>query len=140
SRIRPALDDKILPAWNALMIRGLAVAGRVLGRPDLLDAADTAVDFLRERMTVQGRLRASFRDGQARLDGYLDDHAFLLDALLELLQSRWQERHLDYAVALADTLLEHFEDSEGGGFWFTAHDHEELLHRTKPLADESLPS
>jgi uncharacterized protein YyaL (SSP411 family) len=85
-------------------------------------------------------LLASYKDGEARFPAYLDDHAFLLDALLELLQARWSGDHLDFAIAIADVLLEHFEDGDKGGFYFTADDHEQLIHRPKPLADESVPS
>ena len=140
SRIAPGRDEKILVSWNALAIRGLSMAGRCLDRPEFVAAAGRAADFIRSHMWRDGRLMAAFKDGQARFPAYLDDHAFLLDALLELLQSDWQSRHLELAVALADILLEHFEDREHGGFFFTADDHETLMHRPKPLADESMPS
>ena len=139
-RVAPGRDEKQLTAWNALAIRGLAIAGQALERDDLVDAAAKAVDFIRETLVVDGRLLASFKDGEARFPAYLDDHAFLLDALLELLQARWSTEHLEFATTLADTLLEHFEDTENGGFYFTANDSEELIHRPKPLADESVPS
>jgi uncharacterized protein YyaL (SSP411 family) len=139
-RVPPGRDEKQLTAWNALAIRGLAIAGRALERDDLVEAAVGAVEFIRSTLFVDGRLLASYKDGQARFPAYLDDHAFLLDALLELMQSRWSSEHLQFAVTLADTLLEHFEDPEDGGFFFTANDHEELIHRPKPLADESVPS
>ena len=139
-RVAPGRDEKQLASWNALAIRGLAIAGRALERDDLIDAAAGAVDFIRSTLVVDGRLLASFKDGEARFPAYLDDHAFLVDALLELLQARWSGEHLDFAISLADTLLEHFEDTWDGGFFFTANDHEELIHRPKPLADESVPS
>ena len=139
-RIAPARDEKQLTSWNALAIRGFAIAGRALERPDLIDAASQAVDFLRGTLLQDGRLLASFKDGEARLPAYLDDHAFLLDALLELLQARWNSDHLHFARQLADLMLEHFEDPAGGGFFFTADDHEALIHRPKPLADEAVPS
>ena len=139
-RVPPGRDEKQLTAWNALAIRGLAIAGAALERDDLLDAAAGAVGFIRETLVADGRLLASYKDGEARFPAYLDDHAFLLDALLELLQARWSTEHLQFAITLADTLLEHFEDAEHGGFFFTANDHEELIHRPKPLADESVPS
>ncbi|MBN8279974.1 MAG: thioredoxin domain-containing protein, partial [Gammaproteobacteria bacterium] len=139
-RVRPGLDDKLLTAWNGLMIRGLAIAARVLERPDLAEAAAAAVDFIHQSLVVDGRLRATWRDGRARLNGYLDDHAFLLDGILELLQARWESRHLAFALRLADDLLANFEDRDGGGFWFTAHDHEALLHRSKSMADDALPA
>ncbi|HSM29275.1 MAG TPA: thioredoxin domain-containing protein [Woeseiaceae bacterium] len=139
-RVAPGRDEKQLTAWNALAIRGLAIAGQALERDDLVDAALNAVNFIGNTLVVDGRLLASFKDGEARFPAYLDDHAFLLDALLELLQARWSTQHLQFAISLADTLLEHFEDAENGGFFFTANDHEELIHRPKPLADESVPS
>jgi len=139
-RVPPGRDEKQLTAWNALAVRGLAIAGSALERDDLLDAAAGAVAFIRTTLFLDGRLLASYKDGEARFPAYLDDHAFLLDALLELLQARWSTEHLQFAVTLADTLLEHFEDADNGGFFFTANDHEELIHRPKPLADESVPS
>ncbi len=139
-RVAPARDDKQLTAWNALAIRGFAVAGRALGRSDLVDQASLAVDFIREHVYVDGRLLATYKDGRARFAAYLDDYAFLIDAILELLQARWNSTHLTFATELADVLLEHFEDRDAGGFWFTADDHEALMHRPKPYADESVPS
>jgi hypothetical protein len=139
-RTAPARDEKQLASWNALAIRGLAIAGTALGRNDLVSAAVRAADFLREHMVHDGRLLACYKDGSARFGAYLDDHAFLLDALLELLQAQWNLRHLDFAQQLADVLLDHFRDADSGGFFFTADDHEALMHRPKPLADESMPS
>jgi len=139
-RIAPGRDEKQLTAWNALAIRGLAIAGPALERSDLVDAAADAVDFIRTTLFVDGRLLASYKDGEARFTAYLDDHAFLLDGVLELLQARWSTEHLAFAVQLADALLARFEDPDGGGFYFTARDHEQLIHRPKPLADESVPS
>ena len=140
TRVAPGRDEKQLTSWNALAIRGLAIAGRALERPDLIDAAADAVEFLRDNLMRDGRLLASYKDGEARFAAYLDDHAFLLDAVLELLQARWNMRHLEFAQQLAELLLEHFEDKDDGGFWFTANDHEQLIHRSKPLADEAVPS
>jgi hypothetical protein len=139
-RIRPGRDDKILTAWNALMIKGMARAARVLDRPDLLTSAERAVDFIRETLWTEHGLLATYNDGKVHLPAYLDDHALLLDALLELLQTRWRRADLDLAIVLADTLLERFQDPDRGGFYFTAHDHEPLLHRPKPLADEAMPA
>jgi uncharacterized protein YyaL (SSP411 family) len=139
-RVAPARDEKQLTSWNALAIRGLAIAGRALERPDLVEAAARAVEFIRTNLFREGRLLACFTDGQAKFDAYLDDHAFLLDALLELLQARWDSSHLAFAQQVAGLMLDHFADTRGGGFWFTADDHETLIHRSKPLADESVPS
>jgi uncharacterized protein YyaL (SSP411 family) len=139
-RVWPARDEKILTAWNALMIKGLAVASRVLQRADLADAATGAVDFVRRHLWRDGRLLATYKDGRAHLPAYLDDYAFLIDGLLELLQARWRSSDLDFARQLADVLLAQFEDQDGGGFYFTATDHESLILRSKGYADESLPS
>lgn len=139
-RIHPGRDEKILTSWNALMIKGMAIAARRLQRDDLLDSAQRALGFIRRTLYKDGRLRATYKDGQARLNAYLDDYVFLIDALLELLQSRWHTDHLHMAIALADTLLDHFEDKAQGGFYFTADDHEQLFHRPKPYSDESIPA
>ncbi|MGH8130663.1 MAG: thioredoxin domain-containing protein, partial [Steroidobacteraceae bacterium] len=136
----PARDEKQLTSWNALAIRGLAIAGRIFGEPHYVAAAVAAADFLREQLFRDGRLLASYKDGHARFPAYLDDHAFLLDALLELLQADWHGRHLHFAVALAELLLTRFIDARDGGFYFTADDHESLIDRPKPLADEAMPS
>ena len=140
NRVPPGRDEKQLTSWNALAIRGLAIAGRALERPDLIEAAVRATDFLHATLLVDGRLLASYKDGEARFPAYLDDHAFLLDALLELLQARWNSAQLEFAVQIAELMLAHFEDREDGGFFFTADDHEALIHRPKPLADEAVPS
>ncbi len=140
ARTRPGRDEKILTSWNALAIRGLAIASRALTRPDLAVAAKGATEFLRRSLWTDGRLLASYKDGRARFDAYLDDYALLLDALLELLQTGWDRDAIGFAIDLADRLLAHFEDRERGGFYFTADDHEKLLHRTKPLADEAMPA
>jgi uncharacterized protein len=139
-RIWPARDEKILTAWNALMIKGLAIAARVLNRPDLAAAASTAVDFLRHHLWRDGRLLATYKDGRAHLPAYLDDYAFLADALLELLQTRWRGADLEFARQLIEVLLDQFEDPEHGGFFFTAREHEKLIHRSKTFADESVPA
>jgi uncharacterized protein len=139
-RIWPARDEKILTAWNALMIKGLAIAARVLNRPDLAAAASTAVDFLRHHLWRDGRLLATYKDGRAHLPAYLDDYAFLADALVELLQTRWRGADLEFAAQLTEVLLDQFEDPEHGGFFFTAKEHEKLIHRSKTFADESVPA
>ncbi len=139
-RIRPGRDEKILTSWNGLMIRGMAIAARILAREDLADSAARAVDFIRDRLWRGGRLLATYKDGRARFEAYLDDYAFLIDGLLELVQVRWRTLDLEFAVALAEVLLEHFEDREAGGFYFTADDHEELINRPKNFGDDATPS
>ncbi|HWR87493.1 MAG TPA: hypothetical protein VN277_03630, partial [Acidiferrobacterales bacterium] len=140
TRVRPGCDDKVLTSWNGLMIKGMARAGRLLGRADFVNSAERAFDFIRTQMWKDGRLLASYKDGRAHLNAYLDDYAFLLDAGLELLQSRWRDGDLAFLIELAETLLDHFEDKTGGGFFFTSDDHEQLFHRPKPASDEAIPS
>jgi len=139
-RVRPGRDEKILTSWNALMIKGMARSGRLLQHPEWVASAERALAFLRENHWRENRLLATSRDGEARLSAYLDDYAFLLDALLEMLQTRWQNDDLTFAVELAEALLAHFDDRENGGFWFTADDHEQLLTRMKPFSDEAIPA
>jgi uncharacterized protein YyaL (SSP411 family) len=139
ARIWPARDDKILTAWNALMIKGLAIAARNTQSAALVDAAQAAVDFLRRHLWQDGRLLATYKDGRARLPAYLDDYAFLAEALLELLQTRWRSADLDWLMELVEVMLDKFADP-AGGFFFTASDHEKLLHRSKTFTDESTPA
>ncbi len=139
-RVWPGRDEKVLTSWNGLAIAGMATAARALARPDLAASATRAVDFIREQLWRDGRLLAVHKDGQSRFPAYLDDYAFLLDGLLELLQTRWRSSDLQLATALADTLLAHFADSEHGGFYFTADDHEQLMHRSKSFGDEAVPA
>jgi len=139
-RVRPALDDKILTAWNALLVRGLAIAGRLLEAPSLVDGALCAVDFLRANAWRGGQLFASWKGGAARFPAYLDDHAFLLDALIEAMQARFRVKDLLFAREVADALLSKFSDRERGGFWFTAAGEDPPLHRPKNFADDAMPS
>ncbi len=139
-RVWPGRDDKVLTSWNGLAIGGLAVAARALRRPDLADAAVRAVDFIRQQCWRESRLLATYKDGRARFAAYLDDYAFLLDGVLELLQTRWRSEDLKFATELAEALLTHFEDRESGGFFFTADDHEQLMHRSRSFSDEALPA
>ena len=139
-RVRPGRDDKALVSWNALAIRGMARAGRVFGRRDWIASAERALAFVRERMWRGGRLLATYKDGRAHLNAYLDDYAFLIAALLELLQAEFRMERLELAEDLADVLLGQFEDPERGGFYFTSGDHEQLIHRPKPGHDNATPS
>jgi uncharacterized protein YyaL (SSP411 family) len=140
-RAWPGLDDKRLSAWNALMISALAEAGAVLERPDYLAAARQCADFLLEQLRdEQGRLLRSYKDGEARLNAYLEDHAFLLEALLTLYEATLEGRFFDQARALAETMVERFGDAERGGFFSTSSDHEELIARRKEIGDHPIPS
>lgn len=139
-RVRPGRDEKILTSWNALMIKGMAVAARHLDGPAYVDSADRALGFIKSTLWKNGRLLATYKDGKAHLNAYLDDYAFLIDGILELLQVRWRADDLGFACELADVLLDHFEDRVHGGFYFTSDDHETLIERPKVLADEAMPS
>jgi len=139
-RVRPGRDEKILTSWNGLTIKAMARAGRLLGRGDFIESAQRALDFIRTRLWNDGRLLATCKDGKAHLMAYLDDYAFLIDGTLELVQARWRDGDLAFATELAETLLEHFEDKRHGAFFFTADDHEQLIHRPKPATDDAIPS
>ncbi|MEM9385179.1 MAG: thioredoxin domain-containing protein [Pseudomonadota bacterium] len=140
-RPSPGLDDKVLTAWNGLTVAGMALAARHTGEDAFARSATAAVDFLRTHLWQDARLHAVYTAAAgARLRAYLDDYVFLIDGLLALLQVRWRQEDLDFAVTLADTLLKDYEDRDAGGFFFTAHDHEALVHRPKPFEDDSTPS
>jgi len=139
-RVHPGRDEKVLVSWNALMIAGMARAAAVFGRRDWLASAKKALAFIRGRMWQKGRLLATYKDGKAHLNAYLDDHAFLLAAVLELLQAEFDPDALGFAEELAEVLLDQFEDREKGGFFFTSHDHEKLIHRPKPGYENATPS
>ena len=139
-RIRPGRDEKILGAWNGLMITGMARAARVFDKPDWLHSAQRAMDFVRNTLWRDGQLLATYKDGKAHLNAYLDDHAFLLNASLELLQAEFRSVDLAFAVQLADALLARFEDTQDGGFFFTSHDHEVLIQRNKIGQDNATPA
>jgi uncharacterized protein YyaL (SSP411 family) len=140
-RVRPGLDDKRLTAWNALAIAAFAEAGAVLERRDLLDVARGAADFVLGSMRdPDGRLLRTFNDGQARLNAYLEDHAFLLEALLALYSATFEERWFVEARTLGDTIIERFADRASGGFFTTSDDHEHLVARRKDVEDNPIPS
>jgi uncharacterized protein YyaL (SSP411 family) len=140
-RVRPGLDDKRLTAWNALMISALAEAGAVLERDDYLDAARRAAGFVLETMRDDdGRLLRTYNAGQAKLNAYLEDHAFLLEALITLYEATFEPRWFHAARATADAIIERFADPERGGFFQTSSDHERLVARRKELEDNPIPS
>ena len=138
-RIAPGRDDKILTSWNGLMIRGMAIAGRHLDMPDWAASAERALDFIYRTLWKDGRLLATSKDDRAHLNAYLDDYVYLIDALLELLQVRWRDRDLTFAIELAEVVLKHFQDPQGG-FFFTSDDHETLIQRPRPNHDDATPS
>ncbi len=140
-RVRPGLDDKRLTSWNALMIGALAEAGAALGRPDYVQAAvDCATFVLSDLRDAQGRLLRTWKDRHGRLAAYLEDHAFLLEALIVLYEATGDPRWYAEATALAAVMIERFSDPERGGFYTTADDHERLAARRKDLEDSPIPS
>ena len=139
-RVRPGRDDKILTSWNALMLKGMSVAALRLQEPGYYDSAQRCLEFIHANMWDGKRLAATSKDGRAHLNAYLDDYAFLIDAIIHLLACKWSGKWLAFTMQLADTLLEQFYDREAGGFFFTSHDHEALLQRRKDFTDDSLPS
>lgn len=139
-RVKPGLDDKVLTSWNGLMIIAMARAFRVLGQERYLDSARRAARFILGRMVDKGRLAATYRAGRAKLLSYLDDYAFLMGGLIELWESDFELPWLEAAIQLAGQLERLFWDPEGGGFFFTGADHEQLLYRSKPGFDGAMPS
>jgi uncharacterized protein YyaL (SSP411 family) len=139
-RVRPGTDDKVLTAWNGLMISAYCRAYQAFGRDVDLAAARRAAEFVLAALLREGRLLVSYRDGRAQLNAYLDDYAFLARGLLDLYEAAFDVRHLERAEGLVETLLAHFEDRSGGGFFFTSDDHEALLTRNHSLHDGALPA
>jgi uncharacterized protein YyaL (SSP411 family) len=140
-RVWPGLDDKRLTAWNALMISALAEAGAVLERPDYVEAAAGCAEFLLGSLRDgEGRLLRTWKNGEGKLNAYLEDHAFLLEALITLYEASFDPRWFAEARALADTMIERFADEQNGGFFETSSDHEQLLARRKDLEDHPIPS
>jgi uncharacterized protein YyaL (SSP411 family) len=139
-RVRPQRDEKILVSWNALMIRGMARAARIFGRDDWCQSARRAASFIAEQMFDGERLLATCKDGRAHLNAYLDDYAYLMLALLELMQMDFRSAELEFARALGEALLVQFEDADDGGFYFVSHEHEPLILRPKSGYDNATPS
>ncbi len=139
-RIKPGRDEKILTAWNGLMLAAFAEAGRVLKRTDYVEIACCNAEFVLTHLKQEGRLLRTWKAGEAKLMGYLEDYTFLADGLLALYQSSYEERWFSEAQALIDIVLTHFSDQAHGGFYDTADDHEQLVVRPKDLQDNAIPS
>ncbi|VAW97867.1 Uncharacterized protein YyaL [hydrothermal vent metagenome] len=139
-RVQPDRDEKILTSWNGLMIKAMMLAGRLLKNTEYIQSAQYAIDFCYSTLFKNKRLFATHKNGKTHIMAYLDDYAFMLEALIESLQTQWRNNDLKFAIELADSLIEFFEDSTSGGFLFTANDHEQLIQRPKVYADEAIPS
>ncbi len=139
-RVRPGRDDKVLAAWNGLMLRSFALAARVLDREDYREVASRNASFLLEKLLDGGRLRRSYKDGRARFNGYLEDYAMVADGLVALYEATFETRWLAAADALGDALFELFWDAGSQGFYDTPVDHEELVTRPRDIYDNATPS
>ena len=140
-RIHPHKDDKILTDWNGLMIAALSRAGQVLGEKRFENEARHAAEFIMSRMRdANGRLQHRYREGEAAIVANLDDYAFMMWGLIELYEAGFEVKYLKWALELHESLLEHFWDSAGGGFFFTPDDGEDLLVRKKEVYDGAIPS
>ena len=139
-RAKPFRDEKILMSWNGLMLSGMVQAYNVLGDAEALQAVQDTIAFVQERMLQDGRLLSVYKDGQAKLNGYLDDYAFLTAALLDAFETTCDQGYFALAQQLTITMLEEFWDAEQGGFFFTGKSHEALIERTKSAYDQAIPS
>jgi uncharacterized protein len=140
-RVHPGKDDKVIVAWNGLMIDALARAAAALDEPRYAAAAAKAADFMRSKLLrADGRLLHTYRHGVAKLDAYLDDYACLANGLMSLYEATFEAAHLEEAARLLDIVLAHFADPQAGGFFYTADDHEQLIARNKDATDASVPS
>ena len=139
-RIKPGRDEKILTSWNGLALRAFAEAAVVLRADRFRRAAIANAEFILDKLRVDGRLRHSYKDGQARFNGYLEDYACFADGLIALYEATFDRRWLNEARALVDQIIEHFADEVHGGFFDTSNDHETLIARPKDLYDNATPS
>jgi uncharacterized protein YyaL (SSP411 family) len=139
-RVRPGRDEKVLAAWNGLMLRAFALAAGITGREEYREIAEKNASFLLERLVVDGRLRRSYKDGQARFNGYLEDYACVADGLVALYETTFETRWLKEAASLADAILGLFWEQAEGTFYDTAADHEELVTRPRDVYDNATPS
>jgi uncharacterized protein YyaL (SSP411 family) len=139
-RVKPNRDEKVITAWNGLMLTAFAEAAAVLDNKEYLSVAKQNAEFLLKDLRKNGRLLRTWKDGRAKLDAYIEDYANLADGLLELFQVSGDMTYLDEARALADTMIQQFWDEENGGFYFTSNDHEELIVRNKDVTDNATPS
>ncbi len=139
-RIKPFRDEKVIVSWNGLMLSGVAAAYAITGDARIREAAGRTVDFVFNRMFENGLLLHTCKDGQAKLPGYLDDYAFLIAGLLDLFEATFDADLLERSRSLARIMVAEFRDQENGGFFYTGKSHEQLISRTKPGFDSSIPS
>jgi len=140
TRIKPDRDEKILTAWNGLMLPSFAEAGVILNRQDYTNAARRNAEFVLSNLREDGRLLRTWKDGRAKFNAYLEDYAFLSEGLLTLFETTGELRWLKEALSLADLMIEEFWDDQSGGFFFTGKSHESLIVRSKDYFDNATPS
>lgn len=139
-RVKPARDEKVLTAWNGLMLASFAEAGAVLNRPDYTEVARHNARFVLDNLRRDGLLLRTYKDGQAKLNAYLEDYAFYIDGLLTLFETTGELRWFEEACALSNTMVEEFWDEQEGGFFYTGRSHEDLIVRSKDFFDNATPS
>ena len=138
-RVHPLLDDKVLASWNGMMLRSFSEAGSALSREDYLDAAIKNASFLLETMRPHGKLLRTYRAGQAKLSGFLEDYSFVADGLLALYEATFNQRWLAASVDLADRMIQLFWDDGVGGFYDTSIEHDQLVVRPRDVLDNAQP-
>jgi uncharacterized protein YyaL (SSP411 family) len=144
-RVRPGRDDKILTSWNGLMISGFIKGHQVTNDRKYLEYATNAINFIETRIAKtnnddDARLQRTFKDGISKLNGYLDDYAFYVNALLDIFEVDSKPEYLEKAIIYTNSMLQHFWDNKDGNLYFTSDDHEQLIVRTKSLYDLAIPS
>ena len=139
-RVKPGRDEKVLTAWNGLMLGSFAEGAAILNRPDYRQVAEANASFLLDQMRKNDLLLRTYKDGQAKLNGYLEDYACFIDGLISLYEATGKLRWIQAAVSLADKMIEQFWDEDAGGFYFTGKDHEQLIVRSKEFLDNATPS
>jgi len=139
-RIKPDRDDKILTAWNGLMLASFAEAGAALSRPEYLEAGRRNAEFVLSKLRCDGLLLRTYKDGVAKFNAYLEDYAFFIESLVTLYETTGETRWLDEALTLTDRMIAEFWDETNGGFYFTGNSHEELIVRSKDYFDNATPS
>ena len=139
-RVKPARDEKILTAWNGLMLAGFAEAAAILNRPDYLEVAKKNAQFILDNLRGDGLLLRTYKDGHAKLNAYLEDYAFFVNGLVTLFETSGELHWLEEAVNLTTTMIDEFWDDEDGGFFYTGRSHETLIVRSKDFFDNATPS
>ncbi len=140
SRVKPFRDEKVLTAWNGLMLAAFAEASAILDSDEYLDIAKSNADFLLAELQNEGKLLRTWKDGEAKLNAYIEDYANLADGLFELYQVSGEVRYLTESKRIVEEMIKRFWDEETGGFYFTSVDHEELLVRSRDFFDNATPS